>query len=79
MVQRIASDAEPDCATIGPCMTPDPTVVASDAELPEAIERMLERHVHHLPVVDGERVVSVLSAADLLDAGREPAAATGER
>lgn len=73
VVQRIAGEVEPDCVTVGSCMTPDPQVVSGEVEVGVAIDRMLELQVRHLPVVDGGRVVGVLTPVDLLRAGRKDA------
>jgi acetoin utilization protein AcuB len=47
-------------------MSGDPVTIAPDASALEAFDRMLERGIRHLPVVDGQkRVVGVLSIDDL--------------
>jgi len=48
-------------------MTPEPTTVSSDVTVAAAARLMLERHVRALPVVDGERLVGILSASDILE------------
>ena len=46
-------------------MTPDPVAIAADAPVREALE-LLENGTHrHLPVLDGTRVVGMLSDRDL--------------
>ena len=40
--------------------------VESDAPLAEVARRMLERGIHRLPVVEGERLVGILSSLDLV-------------
>jgi CBS domain-containing protein len=47
-------------------MTTRVHTVASSAPGFDALMRMTQLNVHHLPVVDGERVVGVLSAMDLI-------------
>lgn len=47
-------------------MTPDPVTVSPQTNAVEA-RRLLENHViHHLPVVEGGRLVGVVSSADFL-------------
>ena len=47
-------------------MTGDPVSVAADASALEALERMQDRGIRHLPVVDGaHQVIGVLSIDDL--------------
>ncbi|HET7344030.1 MAG TPA: CBS domain-containing protein [Methylomirabilota bacterium] len=53
-------------------MTPDPATVSPTATIAEAWDLMREMDIRHLPVVDGEIVVGMLSDRDLgnLDVGR---------
>ena len=37
-------------------------------ELETALERMNERHIRHLPVVEGERLLGIISVGDVLKA-----------
>jgi len=46
-------------------MTRDVLTVPPDLSLADAAARMIEHHVHRLPVVDGERLVGILSTFDL--------------
>ena len=49
-------------------MTTDVPTVAPEASLEEAMRLMTERRTRHLPVVEGERVVGVVSIGDLVKA-----------
>ena len=52
--------------TVKHWMSGDPVSVAADASALEALERMQNRGIRHLPVVDGaQRVVGVISIDDL--------------
>lgn len=55
-------------------MTANPFTVTPDTTLPEAMEVIQRRGVRHLPVVDGGRVVGVLTHSDIAAAG--PSAST---
>jgi CBS domain-containing protein len=46
-------------------MTRDPTAVGPDVDTDEALRMMLDRGFRHLPVVDGEKVVGIVSMRDL--------------
>lgn len=46
-------------------MTRDPTTVGPDVETDEALKTMLDRGFRHLPVVDGGKVVGIVSIRDL--------------
>lgn len=65
------------------CMTPDPRTVEPDATLDEALGLMRTLKVRHLPVVDGRRLVGIVTWTDLVGAfpspgkGRRAANGTG--
>jgi universal stress protein A len=52
---------------VNAAMTSDPTCVGTGVDAATAAQLMLERGVRALPVVDGERVVGVISASDILE------------
>jgi CBS-domain-containing membrane protein len=47
-------------------MTPNVETIAEDADLSEAVDRMIHRRIKRLPVLRGETVVGVISRSDLL-------------
>jgi len=47
-------------------MTPAPFTIAPNRMLAEAVRTMRDKHVRHLPVLDGGRVVGMLSQRDVL-------------
>jgi CBS domain-containing protein len=49
-------------------MTRHPLTVSPDAEVREAAQQMLYADIHRLFVVDGERVVGVISTTDIMRA-----------
>jgi len=50
-------------------MTADPMTVPPDTPIQEALNTMLERGFRHLPVVDGESILGIISMRDLTRAG----------
>jgi CBS domain-containing protein len=66
LVRAIAEGARPARTPVSRYMTETPMVVPSDTEADEAVRLMLEMGVRHLPVVDGDRLVGMVSARDLL-------------
>jgi CBS domain-containing protein len=66
LVKAIADGARPDEATIGQYMTDTPATVPIEAELKDAAGLMLAAGVRHLPVVDGEAVVGMVSIRDVV-------------
>lgn len=59
---------------VGQWMTPHPTTIHPDATVRDALELMLARGFRHLPVVEGDRVVGMVSIRDLSRATLGPGA-----
>jgi CBS domain-containing protein len=59
-------DAAPPPATVAEVMTEDVIVLPSTADAAEFLAHMLADRIVCVPVVDGERVVGVVSRRDLL-------------
>lgn len=57
-------------------MTADPLTIGADTKVEDALRTMLDRGFRHLPVVEGDRVLGVVSMRDLSAAG---ASGEGER
>jgi len=51
---------------VGEVMTPKVESIGEDADVSEAVDRMIRRRVKRLPVLRGEAVVGVISRSDLL-------------
>jgi len=66
LTAAIAEGIDPAATRVVEYMTEQPVTVAPDDDLEVAARRMAELGVRHLPVVDGGRLVSVLSMRDLL-------------
>ena len=46
-------------------MTPEPMIVTPDSSTDEALKTMLDHNFRHLPVVEGDEVVGIVSIRDL--------------
>ncbi len=46
-------------------MTPDPVVIGHEESVAEARKLFALKKIHHLPVVDGDTLVGILSSSDL--------------
>jgi CBS domain-containing protein len=66
-----------DDAVVGDCMTRDPDTIAPDDTIEHAAVLMIHGGYRHLPVVDGDDVVGVLSIRDLLQVVVEDSAPRG--
>jgi CBS domain-containing protein len=52
--------------TIGDLMTKNPFTVTSDSSIEECMQLMSNRRIRHLPVVDGENLIGVISIGDVV-------------
>lgn len=66
-----------DDAVVGECMTSDPETIAPDDTIEHAAVMMIHGGYRHLPVVDGDDVVGVLSIRDLVQVVIEDSAPRG--
>jgi CBS domain-containing protein len=77
IVESIASGSDPDLTSAESAMTSSLASAHPDEPMLVAAGRMLENQVRHLPVVDGDTVIGMVSARDVLAALVEEASATG--
>src|SRR5690348_15816225 len=68
IVEWIADGSDPDTACAEDLMTAELASVRPDESIRTAALRMLENEVRHLPVVDGDTVIGVISMRDALQA-----------
>jgi CBS domain-containing protein len=66
-----------DDAVVGECMTANPDTVAPDDTIEHAAVLMIHGGYRHLPVVDGDNVVGVISIRDLVQVVVEDSAPRG--
>lgn len=50
---------------VGEVMTPDPVSLSHDAICADVLHQMLERHIGHLPIVDGDKLIGIVTQTDL--------------
>ncbi len=68
LARVVAAGLDPNDTALGGVMTPNPDTVAPNDSALEALRRMSERGYRHLPVVDRERMVGIVSIRDLYNA-----------
>ena len=66
-----------DDTIVGECMTADPDTIAPDDTIEHAAVLMIHGGYRHLPVVDGDDVVGVISIRDLVQVVVEDSAPRG--
>lgn len=65
LVSAVAASRPADVAEAGSWMTEELVTVDRDTPLERAHALMLERHIRHLPVLDGTRPVGMVSIRDV--------------
>lgn len=70
VTRLLAEGHDPAGTSLVAIMTPRPMTLAPGDTAKEALDRMLEGHYRHLPVLDGDRIVGMVSIRDLFDAVR---------
>ena len=72
LVRVVAPGRDPTATPVSDVMTREPETIGAEESVREAVRRMDEGAFRHLPVVEGGRVVGVLSARDIpvLEFGR---------
>ncbi|QCO14607.1 CBS domain-containing protein [Azospirillum brasilense] len=67
LTDRVVADGlDPDQTRLSEVMTPCPVTAAHDITVGEALRRMVDHGLRHLPVVRDGRVIGVLSMRDFL-------------
>lgn len=66
LARVLAAGLDADAVKLSEVMTRDPRTIAADRPLNHALHMMFEGGFRHIPVVDGGRVIGVVSARDAL-------------
>ena len=61
----LAKDLDPNTVPVADVATQDPVSVSPDESLDTALERMADKQVRRLPVVEDGRLVGILAQADV--------------
>ncbi|MBM3521478.1 MAG: CBS domain-containing protein [Alphaproteobacteria bacterium] len=65
LVRVLARRRDPEATQLAEVMTRNPDTIRPDDQVVYALAIMNERGYRHLPVVDGERIVGIVSVRDL--------------
>ncbi len=66
VVRHLHDDPEALSERVGSIMTTEVHTVAPDADLDEVMTVMTERRIRHVPVLDGSRMVGIVSIGDIV-------------
>jgi CBS domain-containing protein len=67
LTRAVAGRVHTSEARVREWMTPDPETVAETTDPVEAVQIMLDGGFRHLPVVEGERAIGIVSIRDLAE------------
>jgi citrate synthase len=70
LVKAAADGAHPTEAKVDQWMTQDPVTFPPDGDITHALDQMMERHFRHIPIVDGDKLVGVVSFRQLVEAAK---------
>lgn len=59
-------DAAPSSVPVADVMTKDLVTVSLDSSVNQCMEIITENHIRHLPVLDGDQIVGVVSIGDVV-------------
>ena len=65
-LRRVVATAQPGTTPLAEAMSPDPHTVGKDALALDVLLSLVEHRIHHLPVMDGGRVVGMVTSGDLM-------------
>lgn len=71
MTRVVSRELSPSTTKISDVMSSDVASVTPDEQLLECIDRMQKNGYRHLPVMDGDDIVGMISLRDLLDCDRQ--------
>jgi CBS domain-containing protein len=65
-IKVLLPNDDPRTTSIRKIMTPNPITVRPDNTLEECMGIMMQKHIRHLPVMENEKVVGVVSIGDIV-------------
>ena len=65
IVRALSQDSAATSQAIEHWMTRHPETISPEASIGEALQRMVDGHFRHLPVMDGDELVGMLSMRDV--------------
>jgi CBS domain-containing protein len=71
VIKALAQGKDPDSTNAGEFAQGKPVTIGADDSIKDAIATMKEHKVRRLPVIDGQRLVGIVSQGDLAQAAEE--------
>lgn len=70
-IKVVASEKDPKVTRVSEFMTKDPITVSPDMEIEEVSRIIGDNGIRRVPVVQSERLIGIISAADIADHARD--------
>lgn len=70
-IKVVATEKDPKKTKVSEFMTKDPITVSPDTDIEEVSRIIGDNGIRRVPVVQGERLVGIISAADIADHARD--------
>ena len=70
LVKAAADGAHPTDATVDQWMTSNPVTMPPTGDITHALDQMMERHFRHIPIVDGDKLVGIVSFRQLVESAK---------
>jgi CBS domain-containing protein len=71
VVRVVAEGRDPKTTTVNEIASTELVTVSPDDDLDEALNRLAERQIRRLPVVEGDRLVGIVAQADIARLGKD--------
>jgi CBS domain-containing protein len=71
VVRVVAESRDPNATTVREIASTELVTVSPDDALDDALNRLAERQVRRLPVVEGDRLVGIVAQADIARLGED--------
>ena len=66
IIKAVAEGKDVDNTLVSEVMSKDVITVDPDESLEEAVEKMMEKNIKRLPVVEGGKLVGIITASDII-------------
>jgi CBS domain-containing protein len=71
IIHRVAASQDAFAHTVGEVMTKEVVIGVPEDDVMSVAHTMTERRFRHLPILDGSRLIGIVSIGDLLKAQRD--------
>jgi len=66
VLETVAANKNPDETKVGDVMSPEVVTVSPDSTIEQAVDLMVEHKIKKLPVVEGDKLLGIITASDII-------------